>query len=136
MEYQDIQVKELSQRTGISKNTLDKYLSGSQSLPSVEKAAKIAKALNVSVEYLLSAEENITKRDPEISQEDLNILTSYRKLSREKKELIYNRFIENAETVDYFRYKDYKVAVIFIVETNENVLSYKIAGLDSGLEAV
>ena len=88
MEYQDIQVKELSQRTGISKNTLDKYLSGSQSLPSVEKAAKIAKALNVSVEYLLSAEENITKRDPEISQEDLNILTSYRKLSREKKELI------------------------------------------------
>ena len=54
----------------------------------------------------------------------------------EKKELIYNRFIENAETVDYFRYKDYKVAVIFIVETNENVLSYKIAGLDSGLEAV
>ena len=88
MEYQDIQVKELSQRTGISKNTLDKYLSGSQSLPSVEKAAKIAKVLNVSVEYLLSAEENITKRDPEISQEDLNILTSYRKLSREKKELI------------------------------------------------
>ena len=88
MEYQDIQVKELSQRTGISKNTLDKYLSGSKSLPSVEKAAKIAKVLNVSVEYLLSAEENITKRDPEISQEDLNILTSYRKLSREKKELI------------------------------------------------
>ena len=54
----------------------------------------------------------------------------------EKKELIYNRFIENAETVDYFRYKDYKVAVIFIVETSENILSYKIAGLDSGLEAV
>lgn len=35
LEFQDIQIKELSIKTGISKNTIDKYLSKNQSSPSV-----------------------------------------------------------------------------------------------------
>ena len=51
--YQDITVKELSERTGISKHTLDHYLTKNGSRPQVELAVKIARALNVSVEYLV-----------------------------------------------------------------------------------
>ena len=51
--YQDITVKELAERTGISKHTLDHYLTKNGSRPQVELAVKIARALNVSVEYLV-----------------------------------------------------------------------------------
>jgi transcriptional regulator with XRE-family HTH domain len=51
--YQNITVKELAERTGISKHTLDHYLTKNGSRPQVELAVKIARALNVSVEYLV-----------------------------------------------------------------------------------
>ncbi|HIW36893.1 MAG TPA: helix-turn-helix domain-containing protein [Candidatus Treponema faecavium] len=55
LEFQDIQVKELAARTGISKNTLDKYLSGQKVQPGVENAVKIAAVLGVTVEYLVDS---------------------------------------------------------------------------------
>ena len=51
--YQDITVKELASRTGISKHTIDHYLTKNGSQPQVELAVKIAQALNVSVEALV-----------------------------------------------------------------------------------
>ena len=54
IEYQDIQIKELAFKTGISRNTLTKYLSGKESQPGVENAVKIAQALGVTVEYLVT----------------------------------------------------------------------------------
>jgi transcriptional regulator with XRE-family HTH domain len=53
-------VKELSAKSGLKKRTLDKYLTGNGSIPSAEAAVKIARALGVSVEFL------ITGRDPHI----------------------------------------------------------------------
>ena len=49
-------VKELSAVTGISKRTLDQYLGVRESLPSADNAVKIAKALGVTVEYLVTGE--------------------------------------------------------------------------------
>lgn len=51
--YQDITVKELSSRTGISKHTIDHYLTKNGSQPQAELAVKIAQALNVTVESLV-----------------------------------------------------------------------------------
>lgn len=56
IEYQDLTLKELSTLTGISKGSLANYLKENCSVPSVDAAVKIAKALNVSVEYLVSKE--------------------------------------------------------------------------------
>ena len=59
----EIQIKELSAGTGISKNTLDNYLSGQKSLPNAENAVKIAQFIGVSVEYLVTgkaSKENIS----------------------------------------------------------------------------
>ena len=55
--YSGIMVKELSAKTGIKKHTLDNYLNTHNSLPNVETAVKIANALGVSVEYLVTGEE-------------------------------------------------------------------------------
>lgn len=67
--YQDITVKELSMRTGISKHTIDHYLTKNGSQPQAELAVKIAQALNVSVESLVLGNESTTSKSPRNIQE-------------------------------------------------------------------
>lgn len=54
LESKDIEIKELAHGTGISKNTIDNYLSGQKSIPNAENAVKIAKYLGTTVEYLVT----------------------------------------------------------------------------------
>ena len=54
--YQDVTVKELAYKSGINKRTLDNYLRENESQPTVENAVKIARALGVTVEYLVTGE--------------------------------------------------------------------------------
>jgi transcriptional regulator with XRE-family HTH domain len=54
LEYTGMLVNELSATTGISKKTLDKYLLTNSCMPPADKAVAIAKALGVSVEYLVA----------------------------------------------------------------------------------
>jgi len=56
--YQDMMVKELSMKTGISRHTLDNYLNVRENMPTADIAVKIAKVLGVTVEYLVTGEEN------------------------------------------------------------------------------
>lgn len=95
MEFQDVKPKELSDKTGISVNTIRNYINGHNALPNVDVAVKIAKALGVSVEYLvLGQEESIQKIPPKIhhlekallhfSQEDLNAVFAVTKAIEEK----------------------------------------------------
>lgn len=80
--FQDIQIKELSARTGIKKSTLDKYLSGNKSQPNVENAVKIAETLGVTVEYLVKgtqlSEGNLKSV---LSAEHRMLVEQYNKLS-------------------------------------------------------
>ncbi len=66
MKFQDIKPKELSERTSISVNTIRNYINGHNALPSVDVAVKIANALDVSVEYLVSEKGRCEKIPPEI----------------------------------------------------------------------
>ncbi|MDR1256546.1 MAG: helix-turn-helix transcriptional regulator [Spirochaetaceae bacterium] len=52
--YNSILVKELSAASGVPKRTIDKYLTEQSSTPSAENAVKIATALGVTVEYLVT----------------------------------------------------------------------------------
>jgi len=56
--YQDMMVKELASLSGISKHTLDNYLNVRGYMPSADVAVKIAHVLGVTVEYLVTGEEN------------------------------------------------------------------------------
>ena len=54
MQYQDVKIKELSDKTSISENTLRNYINGHNALPNIYSAVKIAKVLNITVEELVN----------------------------------------------------------------------------------
>lgn len=56
LDFQDIKVKELAVKTGISQRTLEGYLGARGSIPPADVAVKIAQVLNVSVEYLVTGD--------------------------------------------------------------------------------
>jgi len=57
LDYLELTVKELSAKTGIAKGTLDCYLGIRASMPPADIALKIANALDVTVEYLITGQE-------------------------------------------------------------------------------
>jgi transcriptional regulator with XRE-family HTH domain len=56
LDFNDLTVKELSTKTGIAKGTLDCYLGVRSSMPPADVAVKIASALGVTVEYLVTGQ--------------------------------------------------------------------------------
>ena len=89
LEFQDMQIKELSNKTGISRNTLDKYLSGKNATqPGVENAVKIAQALGVSVEYLVCNSPNSESETLMLTKEQRNILRQYNELNTFNKQTV------------------------------------------------
>lgn len=54
IEYKGLLVKEISAQVGISNSTFLSYIDARAVLPNVETAVKIAQALGVSVEYLVT----------------------------------------------------------------------------------
>lgn len=69
LDYEDMTVKELAFKTGISKRSIENYLSARASMPPADYACKIAYALNTSVEAMVYGSET-----PVPSAEDLKIL--------------------------------------------------------------
>ncbi len=86
MEYQGITTKELAEKSGVGKRTIDHYLMSNPQEPGVYNAHKISKALNVSVEYLVTGNEY--KNKISITGEKLDLLNSFEKLSPDERLLI------------------------------------------------
>jgi transcriptional regulator with XRE-family HTH domain len=63
LSYNSMLVKELSTKSGIHKRALDTYLCEKASMPPADAAVRIAHALGVSVEYLVTGEEAVLPRD-------------------------------------------------------------------------
>ncbi len=59
LKYQGILVKELAAKSGVPKGTIDHYLAENNTAPIAENAVKIAQALNVSVEYLVTGKTSV-----------------------------------------------------------------------------
>lgn len=82
LDYQGLTVKELSEKTGIPKPTLSCYLSSRQTMPTADAAVKIAKALNVSVEFLVTGKDSkIIPRGFEKNLSYSSIIKDFAKLS-------------------------------------------------------
>jgi transcriptional regulator with XRE-family HTH domain len=63
LSYNGMLVKELSTKSGVHKRALDTYLCEKASMPPADAAVRIAHALGVSVEYLVTGEEAALPRD-------------------------------------------------------------------------
>ena len=87
LSYQDMLVKELADLTGISKKTLDNYLNTRGYMPSADVALKIANALGVSVEYLLTGEE-FSRTKTSLGPEILDLIKNFKNLSEDDRKFI------------------------------------------------
>ena len=99
MEYSGMLVKELAARSGVKKKTLDSYLGNRGYTPSVESAVNIAKALGVSVEYLVTGTDSKNKLAPSPLPTDLQeIVDASRKLNSRDRSIILNlaRLLKNS----------------------------------------
>lgn len=88
LEFKDIKVKELAATCGISRRTIDQYLASNAKMPSAENAVKIAQALNVSVEYLVTGFDKSTS----------NSCSNYDQ-TQVKKYIKYHDLIETCENL-------------------------------------
>jgi transcriptional regulator with XRE-family HTH domain len=85
--YQDMMVKELAQITGISRHTLDNYLNVRENMPTADVAVKIAKALGVSVEYLVTGEEDQQEK-PALGTETRVLIQNFKLLNEDDRKMI------------------------------------------------
>ena len=85
--YQDMFVKELAGLTGISRHTLDNYLNVRGHMPTADVAVKIARALGVTVEYLVTGEENRPDKSS-LGPEIRSLVQNFKLLSEDDRKMI------------------------------------------------
>jgi transcriptional regulator with XRE-family HTH domain len=85
--YQDMLVKELAVNTGISRHTLDNYLNVRERMPTADVAVKIARVLGVSVEYLVTGEENPPDKSS-LGLEIRSLVQNFKLLSEDDRKMI------------------------------------------------
>jgi transcriptional regulator with XRE-family HTH domain len=89
--YKGMLVKELAALSGISRHTLDNYLNVRGHIPSADIAVKIARVLDVSVEYLVTGDDPSHKAVSQThgNQALLNMLNNVKSLDEQDRHLIY-----------------------------------------------
>jgi transcriptional regulator with XRE-family HTH domain len=96
LDYKNMSVKELAYVTGIPKQTLDKYLLQDGRMPPADKAVSIARALDVSVEYLVTGKNTSDEksRNKYISSEMRSIFDQVESLSKENRKIVEDSVIQ------------------------------------------
>lgn len=84
LDFQGIVVKQLSARTGIPVATLECYLKTQSTEPSAENAVKIAQALAVSAEYLVTGKAPESEKPAALDRDRRLILRRLGNLSPEQ----------------------------------------------------
>jgi transcriptional regulator with XRE-family HTH domain len=90
LDYLDLTVKELSAKTGIAKGTLDCYLGARASMPPADIAVKIAKALDVTVEYLVTGNDESNTNFIHFNHTIRSLIKIAQKLSEKDNETMLN----------------------------------------------
>jgi len=93
LDYHGLTVKELSAKTGIAYGTLNCYLGVRASMPPADIAVKIANALGVTVEYLVTGKDTQNKNNlldhnirsiiqiiPELNKKDIETILGLSKI--------------------------------------------------------
>ena len=84
MDYAGIQHKELAAKAGIKPRALLTYVAANPSMPPADVAVKIAKALGVSVEYLVEGIEVKNK----IGTREIHLISNFDKLTDKEKQAV------------------------------------------------
>jgi len=79
--------KEVAARAGISKRAIDSYVGSRGCMPSADIAVRIAQVLGVSVEYLITGENNAQNENP-TRKEEQKLLRTFTELSQKDKKTV------------------------------------------------
>jgi transcriptional regulator with XRE-family HTH domain len=100
LDYLDLTVKELSVKTGIPKGTLDCYLGARTSIPPADIAVRIAQALGVSVEYLVTGGENYREKPSSTLNPELRrLLKSIERLAKRDQHIVIDTALHLSEAM-------------------------------------
>jgi transcriptional regulator with XRE-family HTH domain len=105
LDFSGMEQKELAAQTGISLKTIENYLKQESSMPSADKAVRIAQALGVSVEYLVTGGENHEKSRVLLSPELYRLLESIKKLTKHDQHIVIDTALYLSEAIGPVRAK-------------------------------
>jgi len=92
IDFCGLEQKELAHKANISLRNIENYLRENASVPSADKAVRIAQVLGVTVEYLVTGTDSITKSSVTnlygIDNEIHQLLKSLKNLSKTKQQII------------------------------------------------
>lgn len=97
MDFQDMTIKELSFKTGISKRSLENYLNARSSIPPADYACKIAEALNTTVEILVNGDSSAKFSKFKKYSKYFSLLDVFDSLPERKKAAVQNLIYEIAK---------------------------------------
>lgn len=81
LNFQGLMIKDLAEKTGLNQASLSNYLRENNSIPAADIAVKIAKALNVSVEYLVNGKNSQINSQENFSCEVIRLAKKLSKIS-------------------------------------------------------
>ena len=88
LNYAGMMVKELAAITGIKRHTLDNYLNTHNSIPNAIVAVKIARALGVTVEYLVTGRDFYNEEKQASISKDMRLLLDiWSRINKKKRDL-------------------------------------------------
>ena len=99
--YSGMLVKELAALSGVNKRTIDNYLNAHNCMPSAEAAVRIAGALGVTVEYLITGSEK-REKNPTPVPDSRVVLKNLESLNKRDRRIVLNlikslKEMENSE---------------------------------------
>lgn len=86
--YKNILIKELAVLSGVKRRTIDNYLRDDNSIPSADVAVRIAGALGVTVEYLITGHEQQEQNDPLLAPDPRVIIKNLESLNKRDRKIV------------------------------------------------
>jgi len=108
--YSGMLVKELAAKSGVNKYSINNYLNARGQIPSIEAGVKIAQALGVSAEYLVTGNEKKQSKELKEINNDLQVIARLaEQLDDEKRKFVID-FIKwlKSRNIDKSSHKYYK----------------------------
>ena len=88
--YKNILVKELASISGVNRRTIDNYLREDGSIPSADAAVRIAAALGVTVEYLITGNEPQERGASQPVPDSRAVLKNLEALNKRDRKIVLN----------------------------------------------
>ena len=88
--YKNILIKELSSISGVNRRTIDNYLRESGSMPSADAAVRIAGALGVTVEHLITGHEKRERNHSPPFPDSRVVLKNLEALNKRDRKIVLN----------------------------------------------